>query len=419
MTPMTRPSLSIVDRLADRGLIDRYGFLTFAFGGAALIVVAKALGAPALMVAILAAAAIVGYAVLIQRTGTGRLRSDQAGDNCYYLGLIYTLASLAFAIFTFDPADTATTIVQGFGIALATTIIGLVLRVYFSQSRPDLAESEATARLEIAAATGKLKAELSRSVVSMNDFSRQTRQALEELREEVVASMQATKESAERTVNEMARQATTAVHESSEAAVSGTRKLSTATTKVVNGMESNVAALSGLEAAQHQISESLKALESAATRSQSILENLVTQSSGIGELQSGAANTVRDLAGAASLLNQHVAGLNASTGRLEGILVDKLAEIQAVPQAVAATAITGVSEAIERLRRDLEAIVQAQASMVGGLTEQVKQGAEIASRHNVALEGEIAKSRENVTRVHTALVDMTEALATRVEARAG
>jgi hypothetical protein len=416
---MTRPSLSIVDRLADRGLIDRYGFLTFAFGGAALIVVAKALGVPALMVAVLAAAAIVGYAVLIQRTGTGRLRSDQAGDNCYYLGLIYTLASLAYAIFTFDPADTATTIVQGFGVALATTIIGLVLRVYFSQSRPDLAESEATARLEIAAATGKLKAELSRSVVSMNDFSRQTRQALEELREEVVASIQATKERAERTVNEMARQATSAVNESSEAAVSGARKLSTATTKVVNGMESNVAALSGLEAAQQQISESLKALESAATCSQSILENLVTQSSSIGELQSGATNTVRDLAGAASLLNQHVSGLNASTGRLEGILVDKLAEIQAVPQVVAETAIAGVSEAIERLRRDLDSIVQAQASVVSDLTDQVKQGTQIASRHNVALEGEIARSRENVTKVHTALVDMTETLAARAEARIG
>lgn len=416
---MTRPSLSIVDRLADRGLIDRYGFLTFAFGGAALIVVAKALGVPALMVAVLAAASIVGYAVLIQRTGTGRLRSDQAGDNCYYLGLIYTLASLAYAIFTFDPADTATTIVQGFGVALATTIIGLVLRVYFSQSRPDLAESEATARLEIAAATGKLKAELSRSVVSMNDFSRQTRQALEELREEVVAGIQATKESAERAVNEMARQATSAVNESSEAAVSGTRKLSTATTKVVNGMESNVAALSGLETAQQQISESLKALESAATRSQSILENLVTQSSSIGELQSGATNTVRDLAGAASLLNQHVSGLNASTGRLEGILVDKLAEIQAVPQVVAETAIAGVSEAIERLRRDLDSIVQAQASVVSDLTAQVKQGTDIASRHNVALEGEIARSRENVTKVHTALVDMTETLAARAEARIG
>lgn len=416
---MTRPMLSIVDRLADRGLIDRFGFLIFAFGGAALIVIGKALGAPALLVAIAAAAAIVGYAILIQRTGTGRLRSDQAGDNCYYLGLIYTLASLAYAIFTFDPADTATTIVQGFGVALATTIIGLVLRVYFNQSRPDLAESEATARLELAAASGKLKAELSRSIVSMNDFSRQTRQSLEELRDEVIASVLTTKEGAERAVQEMSQQASQAMSENSEAAVAGTRKLSTATTKVVSGMESNVAALAGMETAQQQISESLRALESAALRSQSILENLVAQSNSIGDLQSGAADTVRDLAGAASLLNQHVSGLNASTDRLEGILVDKLSEVQAVPKTVADSAILGISEAIERIRRDLDAIVQAQANVVGGLTEQVKQGAEMASRHNAALEGEIAKSRDNVTKVHAALVDMTETLAKRAETRVG
>lgn len=416
---MTRPMLSIVDRLADRGLIDRFGFLTFAFGGAALIVVGKALGAPALIVAIVAALAIVAYAVLIQRTGTGRLRSDQAGDNCYYLGLIYTLASLAYAIFTFDPADTATTIVQGFGVALATTIIGLVLRVYFNQSRPDLAESEATARLELAAASGKLKAELSRSIVSMNDFSRQTRQSLEELRDEVIAGVLATKEGAERAVQEISRQATQAMSENSEAAVAGTRKLSTATTKVVNGMESNVAALAGMESAQEQISQSLRSLESAALRSQSILESLVAQSTSIGDLQSGTADTVRDLAGAAALLNQHVSGLNASTDRLEGILVDKLNEVQAVPETVAASAIAGISDAIERVRRDLDAIVQTQAQVVGGLADQVRQGADIASRHNAALEGEIAKSRENITKVHSALVDMTETLATRAEARVG
>jgi hypothetical protein len=416
---MSPPVMSFVDRLAERGLIDRFGFLCFAFGGAALIVLAKAFGVPALFVAVFAAGAIVAYAVLVQRTGTGRLRGDQAGDNCYYLGLIYTLASLAYAIFTFDPADTATTIIQGFGVALATTIIGLVLRVYFNQSRPDLAEAETTARLELAAASGKLKAELSRSVVSMNDFSRQTRQSLEELRDEIVTSLQAVKDGAERAVQEMSKQATSAVTDNSEAAVTRTKKLSTATDKIVSGMENHAAALSGLEGAQSQISASLAALESSAVRSQAILENLVAQSNNIGQLQAGASETVRDLAGAASLLNQHVEGLNASTGRLEGILVDKLEAVQAVPRSVADSAISGIHDALERVRLDLNALFETQASVTAGLAEQVRQGADMASRHNGALEIEIARSRENVAKVHTALVNMTEQLATRVEAHAG
>lgn len=166
----------LIDRLAERGLVDRWGFLLFALGGAACILVAKHSGLSPVLVAAAAAITMVLYAAVTQAKGTGRLRGDQAGDNCYYLGLIYTLTSLAYAIFLFDPAETATTIVQGFGIALATTIMGIVLRVFFNQTRVDLVETEDTARLELADAAGRLKAELAATVVSMNDFGRRTRQ---------------------------------------------------------------------------------------------------------------------------------------------------------------------------------------------------------------------------------------------------
>ena len=414
---MRKQVLGLVDRLAERGLIDRYGFLSFAFGGALLIILAKAIGVGATIVAILAVSAIVAYAMLVQVSGTGRLRGDQAGDNCYYLGLIYTLASLAYAIFTFDPAGTATTIIQGFGVALATTIVGLVLRVYFNQSRPDIAEAETSARLELAQASGKLKAELSRSVVSMNDFSRQTRQSLEELREELVESLKTVKAAAEQAVQEMAERAKSAVNESSDAAVGRAKKLTTATDKVVSGMETQVTALSGLENAQERILASFGALEDAANRSQAILENLVDQSSRVGALQASAAESVQSIAAAASLLNEHVEGLNGSTGRLEGVLADKIAEIQVVPRSVADSAVGGIEEAIGRIHRDLQTVVETQKGVLEALSEQVRGSAEAASRHNGALEAELARSRDNVAKVHTALVDMTGQLANRVEAR--
>src|SRR5437868_13705004 len=105
--------IKLKDALQERGLIDRYGFLGFALVGGLGIWIAKQTthldykwiaGGAALM--------LIAYATVVSSRGTGKLRSDQAGDNCYYLGLIYTLVSLAHAIFTFDPADTATTIVQ-------------------------------------------------------------------------------------------------------------------------------------------------------------------------------------------------------------------------------------------------------------------------------------------------------------------
>lgn len=414
---MTQRVLAFVDRLAERGLIDRFGFLIFAFGGAALIILAKAFGVGSVFVAVFAALAIVAYAVLVQRSGTGRLRGDQAGDNCYYLGLIYTLASLAYAIFTFDPADTATTIIQGFGVALATTIIGLVLRVYFNQTRPDIAEVESAARLELAQASGKLKQELSRSVVSMNDFSRQTRQSLEEMREEMTSSLTAMSEAAQEAIRRMGGEAATRLSDQSEAAVTRAKQLSTATGKVVSGMESHAASLAGLEAAQAQIGASLAALESAAERSQSILETLAERSDEVGRVQAGAADTVQELAAAATLLSDHVAGLNASTVRLETLMVEKIAEVRALPQSVAQSAMEGIGSTLDRLRLELESVVAAHSSLTTRLGDQLETVAVAAGRHNSALEAELQRSRENVAKVHSALVDMTGKLAARAEAQ--
>ena len=76
-----------------------------------------------------------------------------------------------------------------------------------------------------------------------------------------------------------------------------------------------------------------------------------------------------------------------------------------------------MEEAIERLRTDLQSIVDAQGKVVEGLNDQIKQGAETAGRHNDALESELARSRDYVAKVHSALVDMTGTLASRAEAR--
>ena len=111
-------NFATTDRLRDRGFIDQWGFMVFAGLGFIAIFLAKSLGIDTMWVAAGAIGSMIAYAVIIGTRGTGRVRADQAGDNCYYLGLIYTLASLSYAIWTFDPTDTATTIVQGFGLSL-------------------------------------------------------------------------------------------------------------------------------------------------------------------------------------------------------------------------------------------------------------------------------------------------------------
>lgn len=221
------------DVLEDRSWIDRWGFLLFAFGGGAAILTAKSIGLAAIPVAAFAAGAMVAYAFIVQTSGTGRLRADQAGDNCYYLGLIYTLISLAFAIFFFDPATTATTVVQGFGIALATTIMGLVLRVFFNQTRVDLVQTEDTARIELADAAGRLKAELQSITVSMSDYGRETRQALEELRGQVAEALNAVQGDATKSMSETAAAASEAIRSVSMSATDSLSTMSSAATATV------------------------------------------------------------------------------------------------------------------------------------------------------------------------------------------
>src|SRR5690606_32166208 len=93
------------------------------------------------------------------------------------------------AIATFDPNDTASTIVQGFGIALATTIFGLILRVFFNQGRPDLENVEEQARLELTDASSRLKAELNQAVGHLNDVVARARQAIAEMNDASTASI--------------------------------------------------------------------------------------------------------------------------------------------------------------------------------------------------------------------------------------
>jgi len=77
-----------------------------------------------------------------------RLRLDQAGDNLYYLGFTYTLCSLAITLHRFHATEGAVDyIVSNFGIALATTIVGVVARVWLHQMREDPLELEREADL--------------------------------------------------------------------------------------------------------------------------------------------------------------------------------------------------------------------------------------------------------------------------------
>jgi hypothetical protein len=129
-----------------------------------------------------------------------RVRLDQAGDNAYYLGLLFTLMSMAVALYDFGAIaldrpgassgrSGAETIIGNFGIALASTIAGIFIRVVLHQMRVDPADVESMTRIELAEAAKRVKATLDTVTLDMGRFHEEVRQRTEDVATTVLADL--------------------------------------------------------------------------------------------------------------------------------------------------------------------------------------------------------------------------------------
>src|SRR5437868_5291556 len=76
-------------------------FATFSIGTIAILAAKIADLRPAIPVAI-GVLAIATYGLIAWRSPAFRLREDRAGDGAYYLGFLFTLVSLSFALWEFE-----------------------------------------------------------------------------------------------------------------------------------------------------------------------------------------------------------------------------------------------------------------------------------------------------------------------------
>ena len=150
---------------------DRAMFFAFFIAGVIVILALKTLVDSQFVVTAIPCILMLGYAWLLWDFGESRARYDGAGDNLYYLGFLYTLTSLAYSLYAFsaDEEDTEV-IVTNFGIAIATTILGMALRILLA--RPvvdDPAALEEATRLELATTARKLRAEMTYIVATFRE----------------------------------------------------------------------------------------------------------------------------------------------------------------------------------------------------------------------------------------------------------
>jgi ElaB/YqjD/DUF883 family membrane-anchored ribosome-binding protein len=187
-------------RGAPPGLLSGLLFFAVVVTGSSYIVFSKLNDFSAFNVTAVPVLIMIGYALSLGTARIFRLRDDQSGDNLYYMGFLFTLTSLAVSLYQFSAAGSAEQIVQNFGIAIASTIAGISLRILFNQMRRDPVEVEATSRLELADASRRVKRELDSAVLEFGYFRRMAQQSATDALDEM---KQAIGEARERFTGEM------------------------------------------------------------------------------------------------------------------------------------------------------------------------------------------------------------------------
>lgn len=193
---------------------DRIVFLLASIGGIILIFLIRALGdfvyqddgigyldVFAIFTAIIIITLYVVY--IIKSKNRSGVSIDRASDNIYYLGLLFTLASLAYSliklsIFSSDSesnlasSQQVLTLLPDFGLALFSTIAGIFGRIFLQQMRNDPLDVETEAREELGLAVRSLRETIGQVVTNLNSLSTQTNVTLTELNEKVSKTLEKT-----------------------------------------------------------------------------------------------------------------------------------------------------------------------------------------------------------------------------------
>jgi len=165
-------------------------------------------------IAVIAAVGIIIlYCIYILKTkDRSGLSVDRASDNAYYLGLLFTLVSLSISLiklatsFNSESTETYSTVLillPDFGLALFSTIAGIMGRIFLQQFRNDPLDIETEAREELGNAIRELRSSIGTIVVNLNNLSEQTKVSLTELNSNVSQVIQKTTNESMDTINKV------------------------------------------------------------------------------------------------------------------------------------------------------------------------------------------------------------------------
>ncbi|MBX5195726.1 hypothetical protein HJB82_10360 [Rhizobium sp. NZLR10] len=192
-------------------------YSTLTIGGMIFIMTAKTLEWNTWIVTLVPITLMMSYFAACAGILKGlRLHNEQAGDNLYYMGFLYTLTSLGASLFRFSAGASVDDIVQNFGVAVSSTIVGVTLRIFFNQMRHDPLDVDRTVRHELTEMTRRVKSELNSSAREFSSYRRISAQMLSEGFEEIARQAERNGEAILKSIEAMTKDAIRPIQEAAE-----------------------------------------------------------------------------------------------------------------------------------------------------------------------------------------------------------
>lgn len=320
-----------------------------------------------------------------------RVRLDQAGDNAYYLGLLFTLLSMAAALYEFGAAtevvsegtqpDAIGQIIENFGIALASTITGIFLRVLLQQMRLDPADVERMTRIELAEASKRVRARLDTLTIDLARFHDEVGQRSSDA---IASITDAARRSVESLANEAARTGAATIELSAKAQQEMLERagaLGAASGETLSELRDAAERLRQVEAPPVALSRQLervgKALATAEERSDRLAMHLT-------DVGAAAITLIERVSEAAGMVRQGAEALNAT-------------------HATAGSAVQAAAQQIVAALEEIGRGAQSSRELLGRLAEQASEAGAESLRAQRAATDVLTKLAE-VTREFTASV---------------
>lgn len=364
---------------------------------------------------------MIAYGVIAYRMPAVRLRSDRLGDNFYYMGFIFTLASMSAALVQMRTSDDVTDLIGSFGIALVSTILGIAGRVAFVQMRTEVEDIEARVQRSLLEAADALRGQLGAAARDLETFRLGIQQTIHERLNESVsfysdataAQVETVKQAVEQTI--LSAQTAFAGHEEAAARLV---KLGASVTESADRLAARLEAVNvPPEILERKIDVVVQRIDGVAASFEAAAAAERVRYGDLSESAAALRRIVTQVATQLRKLDETTQNMSASVEPAAQVAT-RLAQIARVLDGMAASA-DGLKQAIaatQEASRTVTTTVATYGDALSQLSRAQIKSAEAAARDaeavRVGIQQDLAASRAAVREVQQSLADTVRAVTT-------